>query len=320
MAKQQKTRWAGLLLSGILGVTGCSDSPVAPELGEKPETPSTPASPIISPASGYTIAVRYLAAATARQRDAVANAVARWEAVITRDLSDVSLNVPAGKCFDTQPAINERIDDLLLFVEFVEIDGPGKVLGEAGPCYVRGENLLPLVGHLRLDAADLANMEKQGTLDDVVLHEIGHVLGIGTLWQDLSLLVGGGGADPQFTGGNAISAYSRMGGVQGSVPVENTGAAGTRDGHWRESVFGTELMTGWISAGGNPMSALTIASLQDLGYGADPAVASAYTLNRTLSSVELSESPSSKASRIDLHGRERIKRPRFKVDRHGRPF
>lgn len=327
MAKQQKTRWAGLLLAAILGGTGCSDSPVTPDAGERPENPSTPTNPIVSPASQYTITVRYLAAATVRQREAVAAAVARWESVITRDLSDVSLNVPAGKCFDTQPAINERIDDLLLFVEFVEIDGPGKVLGEAGPCYVRGENLLPLVGHLRLDAADLAKMETQGTLDDVVLHEIGHVLGIGTLWLDLSLLVGGGGPDPQFTGGNAISAYQRIGGVQGSVPVENTGAAGTRDGHWRESVFGTELMTGWISVGGNPMSALTIASLQDLGYGADPTVASAYTLNRTLSSGE-TDSASSKASRIDLHGRERIdlhgreriKRPRFKVDRHGRPF
>jgi len=317
LAKKHQTRLLSLLLLASLGIAACSDSPTEPDVGAGPERP-TPAIPTPTPRpAAFAITVRYLAPATPRQQQAVTAAVARWESVITRDLSDVTLNVAAATCFDTQPAINERIDDLLLFVEFVEIDGPGKVLGEAGPCYVRSENMLPIVGHLKLDAADLASMETHGTMDDVVLHEIGHVLGIGTLWQDRNLLVGSGGVDPQFIGPNAVQAYQTMGGTQSTVPVENTGAAGTRDGHWRESVFGTELMTGWISRGGNPMSALTIASLQDLGYGADQSVATAYTLTRMLASREAG-SLSSDSPRIDLHGRERIRRPRFKVDHRGR--
>lgn len=323
MAKKFEARRIGMfLLAPMLAVAGCSDSPVEPDLRANVETPPDDLPPSGRPmpsTSGYSITVRYLAPATARQQQAVAAAVARWESVITRDLPDVTLKVPAASCFDTQPAINERIDDMLIFVEFVTIDGPGKVLGEAGPCYIRGESLLPIVGQLRLDAADLATMEAQGTLDDVVLHEIGHVLGIGTLWSDRSLLVGSGGSDPQFIGAQAINAYRALGGGQATVPVENTGATGTRDGHWRESVFGTELMTGWISVGGNPMSALTIASLQDLGYGANQSAASAYTLTRTLASVQ-ADVTASKSVYIDLHGREKIRRPKFKVDRQGRVF
>jgi hypothetical protein len=55
------------------------------------------------------------------------------------------------------------------------------------------------------------------------------------------------------------------------VPVENTGGPGTRGSHWRESVFGNELMTGFIDAGSNPLSAVTAASLRDEGYLVDDA-------------------------------------------------
>ena len=49
------------------------------------------------------------------------------------------------------------------------------------------------------------------------------------------------------------------------VPVENLGGGGTRDSHWRESVFGNEFMTGFIDSV-NPVSKVTIGSMQDLGY------------------------------------------------------
>jgi hypothetical protein len=63
------------------------------------------------------------------------------------------------------------------------------------------------------------------------------------------------------------------------VPVENTGGAGTRDGHWRESVFGSELMTGFYDSGvANPLSAVSAASLRDLGYVVDDSRTEAFTL------------------------------------------
>ena len=74
-----------------------------------------------------------------------------------------------------------------------------------------------------------------------------------------------------FNGGSAYNA--------GKVPVEDTGGAGTRDGHWRESVFNTELMTGFLDAQQlNPLSDITIASLEDVGYTINPDAADAFTI------------------------------------------
>jgi hypothetical protein len=61
------------------------------------------------------------------------------------------------------------------------------------------------------------------------------------------------------------------------VPVENTGGAGTRDSHWRESTFNNELMTGYLNNGSNPLSRITVASLADIGYQVDISRADAYS-------------------------------------------
>jgi hypothetical protein len=255
------------------------------------------------------VTVRYSGSATARQQQAVANAIARWQSVITADLASIPVNAAANACFEGQPAINETVDDLLLFVSFDSIDGVNRILGQAGPCFVRSDNSLPVIGHLKLDAADLGAMERAGTIDDVVLHEIGHVLGIGTLWGMKGLISGAGGTDPYFTGTHALSAYRTLGGGAAGAPIENTGGQGTRDGHWRESVFGNELMTGYIGGIPNPLSTLTIASLQDLGYGAAPGAANGYTMGGTSGGV---------SAPVDLRERELMTGPKYRIDRDGR--
>lgn len=277
--------------------------PVAPPTTQPPVT-QPPAQP-----GAFSITVRYIGTPEARQKAAVEAAVARWQSVIVTDLSNIPLNSQAGSCFPNQPAVNEVVDDLLLFVELVAIDGPGKILGSAGPCYIRTDNSLPILGYVKLDSDDLARMEGAGTLDDVVLHEIGHVLGIGTLWPQKSLLSGAAGEDPGFTGAHGLGAYRDLGGTLAAVPVENTGGAGTRDSHWRESVFGAELMTGYIGTGGNPLSALTIASLKDLGYGALTSMAGTYSMVQAQSGVK---------EALHLADHEEVIRPKFKVDRNGR--
>ena len=70
------------------------------------------------------------------------------------------------------------------------------------------------------------------------------------------------------------------------VPVENTGGPGTADGHWRETVFRNELMSGFIAAPGNPLSRMTVASLGDLGYKVDLDAAEPYTLPNLLALAE----------------------------------
>jgi len=176
------------------------------------------------------------------------------------------------------------VDDLVIFVTLEAIDGPGGVLGSAGPCLVRVGINHPVMGSMRFDTADLATLEGNGLLDEVILHEMGHILGIGTLWPTLGLLAdpaASGGTDPHFTGADAIAAFDAIGGssyVGAKVPVEDGGGSGTQDGHWRESVFDTELMTGWIDAGANLVSLVTVESLDDMGYTVDPGEAASYGL------------------------------------------
>ena len=67
-----------------------------------------------------------------------------------------------------------------------------------------------------------------------------------------------------------------------TVPVENTGGPGTAGGHWRESVFGNELMTGYLNPGTNPLSAMTIAAMIDLGYSVSLTAADAYSFTSAL--------------------------------------
>lgn len=298
-----------LVLLAALVAAGCSDGPAGPsnssEVGAEPEAPS-PA----EPTSAYAIDIRYVKPVTGAQRQAVEVAAERWRSVILGDVPSVPANVQANACFEGQPALSEVVDDILIFVEFAEIDGPGQVLGEAGPCFVRRDTHLPLIGQLRLDAADLQQMERAGTLNDVIMHEMGHILGFGTVWSRKSLVNGTAGADPYFTGEHAVAEYRHAGGMQVGVPVENTGSTGTRDSHWRESVFGSELMTGYIGGAPNPLSEMTAASLRDLGYGVGSASAAAYATSGDVQRVLTQP--------IDLGARERIAKPRFEVDVRGR--
>ena len=80
--------------------------------------------------------------------------------------------------------------DLLINANVPTIDGVGGILGESRPDAFRSGSSLPIHGVMEFDAADMASMVSSGLLYSVVLHEMGHILGIGTLWQDFGLLSG----------------------------------------------------------------------------------------------------------------------------------
>lgn len=246
--------------------------------------------------TGLCIELRYLTSGSASQVAAFTAAAARWQSIITAKLPNGLLNAADSTCGSNSPPISEVIDDVVILVTFAAIDGVGGVLGSAGPCYIRNSSKLPILGQMRFDVADLANMEANGTLNSVILHEMGHVLGIGTLWDFFPGLLlepswpSSSGVDTRFTGENAIAGFNAIGGTTytlgGKVPVENTqGGEGTRDSHWRESVLLNELMTGFIGGSNNPMSQLTVRSLQDIGYTVDVAQADAFFLTLTAASL-----------------------------------
>jgi hypothetical protein len=222
-------------------------------------------------APAYTIDVRYVTGVTPARLAAFQKARARWERLIYGDVPDVAFTAGPGMCGPTAPAFNEPIDDIVILVAFESIDGPGQILGSAGPCWIRNDHL-PILSLMRFDIADIAGVESAGLLDAVVLHEMGHALGYGTIWKLRNLVVGAAGTDPQFVGAQATATYAR------NVPVENTGGPGTRDTHWRETVFDRELMTGWLDAGLNTLSAITTASMGDLGYTVNYAASDSYTV------------------------------------------
>lgn len=222
-------------------------------------------------------------------------ATARWAQVITGDLPDVSTgsSAGAGACGEANfpDTRNVTIDDVLIYAEVDSIDGVGKTLGQAKPCFTfQGRTVL---GYMTFDRADLATMASNGSLNDVILHEMGHVLGIGTLWcGSLSRACPTSASDTtwirttdvRYTAQHGSGAYVGFGGT-GGAPVENcaTGVpsscgSGTWYGHWRESTFRNELMTGYISASGNPMSGMTLGALHDLGYTVDMSKADTYSL------------------------------------------
>lgn len=221
--------------------------------------------------SAYKIEVRFVGGLTPTQKNAFKTAAKRWSKVIVGDLPSVTVS-------------GEVIDDLLIMAQGVAIDGPGKILGQAGPTHLRpasaGVNaFLPAKGLMSFDTADLAQMQADGTLVDVITHEMGHVIGIGTVWANKGLLAGAGTVNPRFTGKAAKKEYGALKGTGPTpVPVENTGGPGTVDSHWRETVFKNELMSGFIADPGNPLSRVTVASLQDLGYVVDLAAAEPYAL------------------------------------------
>ncbi|MBI1312118.1 hypothetical protein GC176_12565 [bacterium] len=219
---------------------------------------TAPISPGQTPADTFNIDLRFSGTFTASQQATFQAAANRWEEVIIGDIPDVFV-----------PGIGQ-VDDIVIDVRSFTIDGPGGVLGQSALVATRIGTNLPSAAYIEFDTADMTALESAGQLDDVALHEIGHSLGFGSIWQDLGLITGAGGPDPQYIGSMAVAEYNlRFGTNVTGVPVENMGGPGTADAHWRESVLGNELMTGFINSGSNPLTRLTIAQFADLGYQVD---------------------------------------------------
>ena len=259
-------------------------------------------------ASPYAIRiVQYGPPMPAAAQAAFDAAVSKWERIITRSLPTVHLSVPAGTCGPNSPAVSDTTTGLVILASVDSIDGPGKTLAQAGPCEVRQSGGLTAIGLMRFDSADVGALVTQGALNSVVLHEMGHVLGFGSLWgpPDSSIKANclqlpsnppGTIQDTYFSCTRTRAVFDSIGGraytgggssppAGNKVPLENCGTSpytspkcgvGTVNSHWREVVFGNELMVGFLPA--NPqLSVVTVATMQDLGYTVNYGAADAYS-------------------------------------------
>jgi len=242
----------------------------------------------VRPARRFDIEVRFDTTAAAPRRAVVLEAAELWMSVLAdTELPDVAVD-DRIECYGANTAEPVgTVDDLVVLVEFRDIDGPGRTLAQAGVCRLREESMLPFASVAFFDVADIDRLIDSGDATELAVHEIAHALGFGVLWRPLGLLrdpaLGVGAIDAHFVGPEAIAAFDAAGGTDytggAKVPVENRGGAGSANLHWRGSVLRGELMRPLNRLGvRETLSAITIRSLADLGYMVDASLAEPYTL------------------------------------------
>jgi hypothetical protein len=216
--------------------------------------------------AAFNITVNFATTPTATQQAAFAAAEARWESLITGYIT---------------PGVDDFITSLSINASIIPIDGRGGTLGQAGPTngINDGTYIIATEGEMEFDTADVDDLIAAGTFNDVILHEMAHVIGLGTLWTQNGVYVDGSG---QYTGANAINAFRFEYNQPGAmfVPVELDGGPGTANGHWDERSdlvdrqgrpLTRELMTGFLNSP-TYISQMTVQSFRDIGYTTVPFV------------------------------------------------
>lgn len=250
--------------------------------------------------SDFDIQIIYFDEAfSADHKAAFDTAVALWRSVIIGDIADVVFTKPAnGSCGQGEPAIDQTVDDVVIFATSFT-DAPGGVLGTAGPCFSRTGSSdfgTTIAGYMEFDTEDLDALSATNDLAETIAHEMGHVIGIGTNWEAPGLgfdfldytpsdsspdcaNAAGFTVPPSYTGAEGVDAWQADLGGSGQVPVEDEFGLGTQCGHWNDYDFGNELMTGILDGGAfNPLSILSVRSLEDIGYTVDTGAAEPYSL------------------------------------------
>lgn len=270
--------------------------PIGCDLAGAGATPSSAVSATITdvpsippPQPGFQITVSFPdSSLTPSQQQVFQQAANRWQEIIVGDLPNV-----------TDPVTGQVIDDILIVATGVTLDGAGGILGGAQPTAFRpGARGLPWKGEMVFDTADIQAMAADGTFLGVVLHEMAHALGFGAIWQQFGLAQGAGTTNPIYVGTNALREYRSIFGAPNArgVPLEAAGGAGTAGSHWSETIFVTELMTGFVEAAGvsMPISRITVGQFQDLGYQVNYTKADAYAKPAVRGTVPPTSAPNAR--------------------------
>jgi hypothetical protein len=176
----------------------------------------------------------------------------RWQSIITGDLPSVPKSqiqtLPMAGC--TYPDV---IDDLYICAKVGNIDGVGNIASQARPTWMRlvpaadggptgTRNGLPVAGEMIVDNADIGAVRAAGLFEDLILHEMAHVIGINSgTFADRGVQNLTAPGCP-YTGALANAEYHALTGCA-SVPMEQTGGAGTRCKYVHFSPFGLYVST-----------------------------------------------------------------------------
>lgn len=265
----------------------------------------------VPPVDRLRIDLRFLGPYAEAESAAVAQAAVRWQTLIRSQLPDLTISSTGPPPPECGVVAGESIDDVVIAVRFFDVgpDPVAQLLGEATICLARAESLFPAVGLITLYTEEINRGGFE--LRSVALHEIGHVLGLGMgPWA-----FGNGGV--AFVGARARQAYLLAGGLAPTYCPESTGflcrgfpPITTIGNHWSEAVFGTELMTPLANGPHEPLSAVTLAALRDMGYVADEYGADPFQ-------ILVSGTPLAAPSRSRVSDRV-VSRPLARITRDGR--
>ena len=196
------------------------------------------------------------------------NATAFWQGVLTGYVDGGSRTITIHASTFSQAA-----------------SGGGVLLGSAGPrdgfiISASGMNYVMVSeGAARFNVHPDA-VGGGGLLNELTIrHEIGHILGIGTLWSGSAATGGITGLQElytsgtgQYTGANALAAYNAEFGKSGAfIPIELDGGGGTANGHWNEVTdnFAVENAPGFDSHPGDGVAAPTVVAGVNAGQSMD---------------------------------------------------
>lgn len=311
------------LLAG--GTASCDIAPFAPEAAMVTTVPTADADPNPYPAIAvgsddphrFQFEIVLVDQGARELRSRILAQADRWARIVDgSDLENIEWEPGTINCGGLQHDYQKDVLDDVLVMVSVQDSKSGGGVGSA-ICGYRESSRLPMFGAILLDVDGLS----QGQVDDFLLHAFGHMLGFGFSWRYQGLLRNPSsedpGADTHFTGDRAIAAFVAAGGANypgPKVPVENDLTFGSVDIHWRESVFGEELMTSGLREGiADHLSAITIQSLADIGYTVNVEEADGYTLPGA--SGVASAIKAGPAIRIR---EEAVTNPAVFHDRHGR--
>ena len=222
---------------------------------------------------------------TTEQLTTILEAKVRWESLVTGDLPEVGsydrFYGTIGGEYRNFYLKDEGVDDLLLWVTVVD-EHKGrdfetvKTIGQSSG-WVWGENKIPRVAEIKVDVAllDRINwgMYPQENFELIILHEMGHALGF--MPQDYYTTYNG-----RYFGRKAIDMWRTLkpSNVQfgNRWPFDYVPMAVYEGSHWHENLMKGELMTPYIQTGGNVISSLTLAVLEDAGHKVDYTLADPY--------------------------------------------
>ena len=186
---------------------------------------------------------------TTSQTNLFESAVNLWESFLIATRYDIDINMEIAA---------SAISD----------DGVGGTLASAGwRRGIRFEDAAYVThGSMQFDSADLLHLEASGLLFDVIIHEMAHVIGFGTIWSFFSGLYQEDSGE--YLGQFALDTYrNEFDSSATFVPVDIVSKEGTKNSHWAEDWAGpsSDLLTGFLE-GSTTISNTTIASFADIGY------------------------------------------------------